>query len=94
MPNSEPQQPVKEFRVGGFSAAIWRNETNKDGRTIVQHSVRARKRFRDRATGEWRESDYLFAEDIPRLQLVLAKAYEFIALKESEDDSDLPTVAA
>lgn len=89
----QPQQPVKEYRSGSISSAIWRNETDRDGKTVVQHSVRVRKHYRDRVTGEWRESDYLFPDDLPRVQLVLAKCYEFIVLQESEDDSDLPTVA-
>jgi hypothetical protein len=94
MSQQGPQPPVKEYRSGPVSGAIWRNETDKDGRTVVQHSVRVRKRYWDRATGEWRDSDYLFPDDIPRLRLVLAKCYEFIVLQDSEDDSDPPTIAA
>ena len=94
MTNQKPQQPVKEYKSGPVSGAIWRNETDRDGRVVVQYSVRVRKRYRDRTTGEWHDSDYLFPDDIPRLQLVLAKCYEYIVLQESEQDSDLPTVAA
>jgi len=93
MTQKTPQPPAKEFRAGGVSASIWHNETEQDGRTIVQHSVRINKRYRDPQTGDWRDSDYFFANDLPRLRLVLAKAYEHIVLKtrdghENCDDPD------
>ena len=88
MTSSTPQPPEKEFRAGAVSAAIWRNETEQDGRTVVQHSVRTNKRYRDPQTGEWRDSDYYFANDLPRLKLVVDKAYEYIVLKEHGNGDD------
>lgn len=83
-------QPIKEFRIGIISAAIWRNETVQDGKTVVMHSVRIQKRFR-KQSGEWENTDYYFPEDLPKLQLVVAKAFEFISLKESKDaEESLP----
>ena len=93
MPQQDPKQPIKEFRVAGISVADWCNEAEQDGRVIRRYSVRLKKRYRDRQTGEWKDSDYLFADDLPRARLVLDKAYEYVALKESEEGSDLPTVA-
>ena len=83
-----PQQPVKEFRAGTISAAIWRNEKQDAERTVVQHSVRIQKRYRDSNTGEWKTSDYFFAGDLPKLLLVTQKAYEFITLHESDNSFD------
>ena len=80
----QPQKPEKEFRAGTVKVAIWRNETEQDSRTVVQHSVRLQKRYRDQS-GEWKDSDYLFANDLPRARLVIDKAYEYIVLKESDD---------
>jgi hypothetical protein len=93
MTQQDPKQPIKEFRVGGISSSVWCNETEQDGRIMRRHSVRLKKRYRDRRTGEWKDSDYLFADDLPRARLVLDKAYEYVVLKESEEGSDLPTVA-
>ena len=81
-------QPVKEFRAGGIRAAIWKNDTEVDGRVVTQHSVRIEKRFFDKATGEWRDTDYFFVNDLPRLRLVAEQAFQFIALHESEDAQD------
>ena len=82
-------QPIKTFRIKGISASIWRNDVEKEGVTVVRHSVRIQKRFRQ-DDGEWKNTDYFFPEDLPRLQLVTAKAFEYISLKGSEDSSDLP----
>jgi len=87
-PKQTPQQPVKEFRAGTVSAAIWRNERADGERTVVQHTVRIQKRYRDQTTGEWKNSDYLFPNDLPKVALVVNKAYEFISLREREDGFD------
>ena len=82
-------QPVKSFQSGPISASVWRNEeAQPDGTTRVKHSVRFQKRFRNKQ-GEFQNSDYYFPDDLPKLQLVAAKAFEFISLKESKvaDDS-------
>jgi hypothetical protein len=60
---------------------------------VSRYSVRIRKRWYDRRTSEWKDTDYCFADDLPRLRLVAQKAFEFITLKESEEDPDLPAVA-
>jgi hypothetical protein len=85
--SSQPQPPDKDFRAGTMRAAIWRNEIEQDGQTVVRHSVQLTKRYRDR-DGQWRDSDTLFVNDLPRAKLVLDKAFEYVVLKESERESD------
>jgi hypothetical protein len=77
---------VKSFRAGGVELAVWRNETERNGEVVVSYSVTAEKRYRDRENN-WRSSDCYFANDLPRLRLLLDKAFEFIVLKESEPDA-------
>lgn len=88
MTQQTTQQPVKVFRAGAISAAIWRNEVEQDGRTVVRHSVRPQKRYRDKDTGEWHDTDYYFPEDLPKLELVTRKAYEYITLIEHGELSE------
>jgi hypothetical protein len=90
---NEPQPPIKEYRVKAIKGAIWEDKRTEGDRTTVRHSVRVRKWYKDKQTGEWKETDYFFAEDLPALQLVAQKCYEFVALHESEEGSDLPVVA-
>ena len=78
-------QPAKEFRAGAISASVWTNEDpQQDGSVRVRHSVKIQKRYRDK-DGAWQDSDYFFPEDLPKLELVVRKAFEFISLKESKD---------
>ena len=82
----QENKPIKEFRAGsGISASIWRNEeAQEDGTTRVRHSVKFQKRYCDK-NGQWQDSDYYFPDDLPKLQLVVQKAFEFISLKESKE---------
>ena len=91
MNTQNAQAPVKEFRVGAIKASIWRNEVqdSESGRTTVQHSVRVQKRYRDTKSGEWKDTNYYFQNDLSKLILVVQKAYEFVSLVES-DDADFP----
>jgi len=82
----QPNKPVKTFRCkGGITAAVWQNQVERAGKTSTRFSVTVEKRYRDRNDDTWRTSSSLFAEDLPKVQLVLAKAYEFICLQETEE---------
>ncbi len=91
--NQQGTQPVQEFRAKGITAAIWRQDREEGGRVFSTHSIRIRKRYRNKQTGDWCDTDYLFVDDLPALRLVAEKAYEFIALTQSQTDSDQPVVA-
>ena len=86
MAEQKKLQPVKEFKSGGVSATIWENEGERNGENVVRHSVQVQKRYRDR-DGEWKNSSSFFESDLPRVLLVVQKAYEHIALSERGDES-------
>ena len=81
--------PDQVFRAGTVSAAIWKKETTQDGRNVVQFSVRVQKRYKDADTGEWKNTDYFFPEDLPRLELVAREAYRYVALKENDQNGNV-----
>ena len=81
------KQPVKVFRAGNVRAATWANETVVDGQTVIRYCTKTEKRYRNRETGEWCSTDQYFPEDLPKLQLVTAKTFEYVTLKESEETS-------
>lgn len=82
--------PDKEIRVGGaITASIWRNETPRGDRTVVNYSVQFQKRYFDKAEQEWKTSNSFFENDLPRLELAIRKAYEYIMIK-STSDADGP----
>lgn len=82
--------PVKEFKAGGIKAAIWKDEVEQDGQVVVRHSIKTEKSYKDKATGEWKTTDYFRPNDLPRLILAAQKAFEFCVLKESPDEAEIP----
>ena len=78
-------KPIKRFRAGSVEAAVWKNEqVDQNGQTVERHSVTIRKSYRDKESGQWKQSDSFFPSDLPRLALVVQKAFEFVSLNESE----------
>jgi hypothetical protein len=81
--SQQGNRPVKEFRAGGIRASIWSSRVDRNGKAHTRFSVRIEKRSRDE-NGTWQTSSTLFPNDLPRVQLVAAKAFEFIGLKETK----------
>lgn len=78
-------RPDKNFRCMNVRASIWKNEVEKDGQTVVRHSVQIRKRFR-KDDGSYEDSDHFFPDELPRLALIAKAAYAYITLTESADE--------
>lgn len=85
MSKSDNQQPDKEFRAGAISAAIWTKNVMVDGRQARQDTVRVQKRYRDGRSGEWRTTTYFRPDDLPKLILVVSRAYEHVMLREIDE---------
>jgi hypothetical protein len=81
---SNPQPPIREFRIGTVSCAVWRDEVEQDGRTQVRHSFKLKKRYRDR-DGNWQDSQTYFPDDVFKAIIVFQQAYEFAMLHEKEN---------
>ena len=93
MSHQSSQRPVKEFRaIGGghVTASVWRNENERDGQIVVSYSIRLQKRYYDRDTKTWHDSEYYFPEDLPKLRLVIEKAYEYTRLRERDPQAMTP----
>lgn len=88
MATQSPQRPLKVFRAGAISAAIWRNEQQAKGETQVSYSIRPRKRYLVQETQTYQDSEYYFPSDLPKLQLVLAEAYRYVSLHGADDATE------
>jgi hypothetical protein len=84
---SENNAPMKEFRAGTIVAAIWAEALPTNGRVAPAYSIRIQKRYRDDRDGQWKTTSYLRPDELPKLALVVSRAYEFLTLKESEEAS-------
>ena len=73
--------PERKFKVGVISATVWRNTlTGKDGKSGDVLSVSFDRRYLDKETNQWKSSNSLRANDLPKAVLVLNKAYEYVLL--------------
>jgi len=84
MTETKGNSPVKEFRAGRIKAAVWRNDVERDGQIVVRHSVTMQKRYRD-SDGNWKDSSSFFLNDLPRVEMLMRKAFEYIALNKTEE---------
>ncbi len=73
--------PKKTFRAGAISATIWNNTADKNGETVEYSTVTFERSYKD-DSGDWKTTNSLRVNDLPKASLVLQKAYEHLALAE------------
>jgi len=81
MENEMKKPPVKIFRCGAIQAAIWLHPTGIGGAIVDIPSVRISKSYRDKGTGDWLNTDFLRADDLPKVSLVATEAFKYLRLK-------------
>jgi hypothetical protein len=78
--------PVKSFRSGALQVAIWENESlTQEGQVSSFRTVSFERRYKDKS-GEWKSSNSLRINDLPKAALLLAKAYEYLVLTGEHDE--------
>ena len=78
-------QPVKKFRAGTVSCAIWENEANVNGRKVTMLKATVERRYKD-SKGEWRSSGSFARNEIPLAVYCLQKAFDAIVEERSAED--------
>lgn len=73
--------PVKTFRCGAIEAAIWLFPQVRDGAVVDIASVTITKSYKDKETDEWKTTDFLYPDDLPKLVTVATEAYRHLRLK-------------
>jgi len=76
--------PIETFRAGLVKVDCWEN-TATDGKTFRTISVQ--RSYNDKATNKWENTTSFRISDIPRLVLVLQKAYEKNVLASEQDEA-------
>ena len=71
------QLPFKKFRVGNVAATIWQRNTEKG----AMFSIQVTKSYKDKENN-WKNTNSLGQNDLPKAILALQKSYEFLALNE------------
>lgn len=75
-------KPVKSYKCGAVEAAIFENETAKG----VMEKVVLSKRYKS-AEGEWKNTNSLDVNDLPKAALALHKAYEFLVMRNNASEN-------
>ena len=77
-------QPEKRFRCGACEVSIFDNiVTTKDGIKVNTKKVSFHKRYKN-ADGEWKSTQSLDVNDIPKAGLALYEAYKYLVLGETD----------
>lgn len=85
-----PEQPEKKFSTGSVSATVWQNKgKSKTGEEVSFRTVSFQRRYTDKE-GNWKTTSTLRINDLPRGALVLQKAYEYLVLKGTQDNTEAP----
>ena len=83
--NNRVDRPEKNFRVGAVRAAVWPSTiVLKDGTSFEKKKVVVDRRYKDR-NGEWKSTNSLDANDVPKAVLALQLAYQYMMVKDDRD---------
>jgi hypothetical protein len=82
----KPQAPFRTFRAGSVRAAVWQNQVQRDGNTVVEHTIRINRRYQK--DGQWTTTEIFFPEQLLQVAAVAHKVYDSIAIKETERETD------
>ncbi|MFH1317130.1 MAG: hypothetical protein ABII01_06425 [Candidatus Woesearchaeota archaeon] len=75
-------QPEKKFKAGSISATIWTNDgQNKTtGENVKYKTISLDRNYLDKE-GKWQSTNSMRINDLPKVELVTKKAYEYLVLK-------------
>lgn len=77
-------KPVRTFRCGSITAAVW-SDSKVIGQEIVEmHSIRIDRAYKDGE--EWKNTQTFAAEDLPKVAMVASEAYKSLRLRSSENN--------
>ncbi|MDD3083715.1 MAG: hypothetical protein PHP82_01705 [Candidatus ainarchaeum sp.] len=70
-------EPVKKIKVGGIEVAVWKN-SSKEGNEFFTTTMERNYKIED----DWKKTNSLRNNDLPKAILALQKAFEFVTMKE------------
>jgi len=76
--------PEKKFRAGAITVTVWRNETEKGSYSSVQ----LERSYKDK-DNNWKKTNSMRLNDLPRASLLLNKAYEHLVMKMQESEQQV-----
>ena len=84
---TDGNKPMEKFKAGAISATVWKNEVEKDGKTFDNFSITVERNYVEDPKAEtpvWKKTSSMRVQDLPKVELVCNKAYEYIVTKSFE----------
>ncbi|MEM3370645.1 MAG: hypothetical protein QXW00_03035 [Candidatus Woesearchaeota archaeon] len=78
--------PEKKIKAGAITATIWKNRSEAGGNEF--RTISLSRNYKDK-DGNWQRTQTLRVSDLPKAQLVLAKAYEYLVMESPEESEDI-----
>ncbi len=76
--------PEKKLRAGPISVTVWKNQgKGRNGQDVAYFSVSLDRNYKDKE-GNWKSTNSLRVNDLPKASLLLNKAYEHLVIKDKE----------
>ena len=80
--------PEKKFIAGSVSACLWKNAiTDKNNGMSGYYTISLQRNYKDK-NGNWQNSGSMRVNDLPKATLVLSRAYEYLVLKEKQENEE------
>lgn len=79
-------KPQETIRVGAVNVSIFENTIVKDGKMLKIPKAVFQVRYKDKKDGEWKSTNSLSVNDIPKAINALQKAYQFLTEKGQKDE--------
>jgi hypothetical protein len=83
--NASTSKPVQTYRLHGVSVSIFANPTKSNGEDSVFYKVSLQRTFKD--GDEFRTTNSFSRDDLPIVELLARRAWEYILAAESSTDS-------
>ncbi len=75
--------PEKKFKAGSVVVTVWNNKAkNKLGNTVEFKTITAQRSYKSK-DGDWKSTNTFRVKDIPKIIMLLNKAFEYNFLNEN-----------
>ena len=81
-------KPEKVFKAGAVRASVFRNTIEKNGQHIQLPKVVIEVRYKDK-TGQWKGTNSLSLNDLPKAVLALQKAFEYLMEHKDPENTEI-----
>jgi len=86
-------KPEIVFKVGAVRASVFRNTIEKNGKLIPLPKVAIEIRYKDK-TGQWKGTNSLSLNDLPKAILALQKAFEYLMEHKQPEQAENPEISS